>query len=379
MKRIMLTRLLPAVIAAAVLIALHVIFTFNNITSWMLAVVASEYGHRFAAILFLISLVCWRAGRRTLAVTGVVTGLVFLWPLAQSVALSKKVNVELLRVFGRHADDATVQLRTASLLFGTCPEKISPQVMTYAGEGGEKQSLYFFRAIANRPAPCIVLLHGGGWEKGTANEFPDWSSYWARSGYAVASVQYRLAPRHPWPAQREDVALALNFLKGKAAEIGIDATRFVFLGRSAGAQLAVACAYGMQDPSVRGCISFYGPQDMFFARKYALKDDVLNSLRMVRNFMGGDPEQVPDSYSSASGILLARPDSPPALIFHGTRDIIVWNRHSQRFAARLEELGVRHVLVELPWAAHGFDWCYDGIGGQIARDAVDCFLRKVTG
>ncbi len=378
MKSRLWSCLLLACAALALVLAVHVIFVLDNIWSWRITVIAAEYGHRFALGAFVLAWICWRRRAKFTAIASVAAAAVLLWPLVQAVAISRTLPEDLRRTFGAtHVADAR-PLSIVSLFIGTRRTNMKPESLVYAEDADGPRRIEFFRTKSGKPAPCIVLLHGGGWERGEVNELPDWSTHWAQNGYAVASVQYRFAPQHPWPAQDEDVRLALAYLKTNAASLGIDPTRFVFLGRSAGAQIAVACAYGLHDPAVRGCVSFYGPQDMFFARKYSVEDDVLNSLRMVRNFMGGDPEQAGNNYASASGMLLARSDSPPALIFHGSHDILVWNRHSQRFAAKLDELGVSHLYLELPWAAHGFDWCYDGVGSQLARHALDCFLEAVT-
>ncbi|MCE9520369.1 MAG: alpha/beta hydrolase [Verrucomicrobia bacterium] len=378
MKSRIVTCLLVAGAGLAMVLAVHVLFIFNNIWSWRITVVAAEYGHRFAMGAFLLAWIGWRRRAKFTAIAGVAAAAVLLWPLVQAISVSRKLPEDLRRTFGATRAADARPLDIVSLCIGTWRTNLKPEPLVYAEDAAGQRRIDFFRSKSVKPAPCIVLLHGGGWERGEVNELPDWSTHWAQNGYAVASVQYRFAPQHPWPAQDEDVRLALAYLKANAASLGIDPTRFVFFGRSAGAQIAVACAYGMHDPAVRGCVSFYGPQDMFFARKYSVEDDVLNSLRMVRNFMGGDPEQAEKNYTAASGMLLARSDSPPALIFHGSHDVIVWNRHSQRFAAKLDELGVSHLYLELPWAAHGFDWCYDGVGSQLARYSLDCFLEAVT-
>jgi acetyl esterase/lipase len=152
---------------------------------------------------------------------------------------------------------------------------------------------------------------------------------------------------------------------------------FILLGRSAGGQIASACAHGLRDPDIVGCVAIYAPHDMFFARRFAFEDDVLNSLRLLRNYLGGDPAEAETAYATASAFTLADGRSPPTLLIHGARDTLVWNMQSRRMAQRLRELGVRHLLVELPWAAHGMDWPFDGPGGQVTRIAVDGFLEAV--
>src|SRR5690606_39651091 len=69
--------------------------------------------------------------------------------------------------------------------------------------------------------------------------------------YAVAAIDYRLAPAHPWPAQREDTHLALAWLKANATKLGIAADKLVLFGRSAGGQIAAAVGCTANDPAIR--------------------------------------------------------------------------------------------------------------------------------
>jgi acetyl esterase/lipase len=191
-------------------------------------------------------------------------------------------------------------------------------------------------------------------------------------------VDYRLAPRSHWPAQRDDVGAALNYLKGHARELGIDPARFVLFGRSAGGQIATAYAYTAADPAIRGVISFYGPQDLRFAWAYARPDDVLNSFLLLKQYLGGPPETEGPAYDSASAYFHVGAQTPPTLLMHGDLDTLVWRRQSERLDARLAAAGVPHLFVSLPWATHAFDYNLDGPGGQLATEALSSFLGAVT-
>jgi acetyl esterase/lipase len=256
------------------------------------------------------------------------------------------------------------------------------QTEIYARPGGEELKLDFYAAAGGkRPAPCLVVVHGGGWDSGDNTQMPEWNHRWAARGWAVAAINYRLAPQHPWPAQGEDVRAAVAWLKANATRLSLDAERFVILGRSAGGQVATAAAYGMRDSAIRGVIALYAPHDMQFAWSVSREDDALNSVKLMRQLFGGPPD-TPERqalYDSASGQLLARAASPPALLIHGYPDTLVWYRHSRRMAARLAELGVSCTHLELSWATHAFDYNPDGPGGQVADAAIESFLNRVSG
>jgi acetyl esterase/lipase len=194
---------------------------------------------------------------------------------------------------------------------------------------------------------------------------------------AVADISYRLAPGAVWPAQRDDVAAAVAFVKGTPPPWGVDASRLVILGRSAGGQIAEAYAYGLHDPAVRGVIALYSPADMHFAWAWGREDDPLDSPRLLRQFLGGTPDTARAAYDSASGILLAGAGSPPTLLVHGTIDTLVWNRQSERLSARLTEVKVPNLLVALPWATHALEYNLSSPSGQLTTYAVGWFLAAV--
>jgi acetyl esterase/lipase len=241
--------------------------------------------------------------------------------------------------------------------------------------------LDFYRPVGrDGPVPCVVVIHGGGWDGGDKTQLPDLNYWLAERGYAVAAISYRLAPAHPWPAQREDTLAAIAYLKRHAADLGIDPSRLVLCGRSAGGQIAAAVGYTAGDPAIRGVIALYAPHDMRFVWSISRDDDALNSLKLMTQFLGGPPTpESADVYDSASAQVNVRNGrTPPTLLIHGAIDTLVWHRHSERLAARLEEAQVPHGFVSLPWAVHALDYNLNGPSGQLTTFAVETFLAATT-
>ena len=198
-------------------------------------------------------------------------------------------------------------------------------------------------------------------------------------GYAVAAVDYRLVPTGAWPAQREDVLEVAEYLRGRAEQFGVDSERVVFLGRSAGGQIASAIAAAGNLSWLRGCVCFYAPFDLVFAYEHSREDDLLRSRRLLRSFLGGAPEEHADAFRDASAFFGVTECAPLFLLFHGGRDELVWVVQSERFAERLTSLGVPNALIRLPWATHAFDYNMRGPGGQIAGACLEAFLRRACG
>ena len=146
----------------------------------------------------------------------------------------------------------------------------------YAQPDGEELRLdVAWPAKATAPAPGVVVLHGGGWTMGDRKSLDGLIRKFAAAGRPAATVSYRFAPKHPWPAQIEDAKAAVRFLRRNAAKYGMDPERMGAIGFSAGAHLAMMLgvtgpADGLEgspaadDPSsrVQAVVSWFGPTDL---------------------------------------------------------------------------------------------------------------------
>jgi acetyl esterase len=108
------------------------------------------------------------------------------------------------------------------------------------GRGPVRAHLY---RGSDAAAPLIVFFHGGGWVLGDLQtHHPFCSELAARSGCSVVSVDYRLAPEHPYPAALEDCLAACRWLQHNSADLGPSDGRLLLAGDSAGGNLAACCA-----------------------------------------------------------------------------------------------------------------------------------------
>lgn len=347
--------------------------------NWKLALLAGEYGHKLAALPLAMIIIAGASssspvGLRWIVILLAVAALMcFLKPFVQAQRVARDLPEKMRAAFG--AVHATSQPFGWRELFRRPQATARPKTQEYAP--GLK--LDFYPAVGAPGAPCIVVIHGGGWDGGDRAEIAHFNAWLATAGYAVAAIDYRLAPMHPWPAQYDDVHLALAWLRANATTLGFAPDKLVLFGRSAGGQIASAVGCMMSAPAVRGIISFYAPQDMPFAWSVSREDDALNSLQLMRQYLGGPPDESRrEVYRSASAQLNVSATTPPMLLMHGTLDTLVWRRHSERMAARLSGAGRPAVFIELPWATHAFEYHLAGPGGQLARFAVRWFVEAVT-
>jgi acetyl esterase len=115
------------------------------------------------------------------------------------------------------------------------------------GPGGSIRIRLYDPGVA-RPAPCLIYLHGGGWVICSLDSHDGLCRRLAQAGgFLVASVDYRLAPEHKFPAGLEDCIAAVRWLAAHGRDWGIDTERLAIGGDSAGANLALASLLGLRD------------------------------------------------------------------------------------------------------------------------------------
>ena len=175
---------------------------------------------------------------------------------------------ELLALINMPAGPPSVEaLRTRSPIVAELkgsPEPVhTVEDLSIEGPGGDLALRLYHPGGAARP--LLVYLHGGGWVIGDL-EIQDGlcRNLANRAGSAVLSVDYRLAPEHPYPAALDDAWAALEWAAANAERLNVDAGRLGIAGDSAGGNLAAAAAVRARDrgaPSLRVCVVLCGVTD----------------------------------------------------------------------------------------------------------------------
>ncbi len=229
------------------------------------------------------------------------------------------------------------------------------------------------------PGPLVLVIHGGSWRNGDETDLSPLDFRLAGQGYVVASLNYRLSPQWHHPAAVEDCQRVARHLLENAGEQGIDARMgMAVLGRSAGAHLGLLLAYTRPDLPIRGAIGFYGPYDLRWGWNHPASPWVLDSRGTLTDFIGSGLPEAGGAYDAASPYNHAKKGVPPTLLIHGERDELVRFAQSERLEKRLQEEGIPHLLLRMPWATHGCDYSPEGPCGQLSGYAVERFLGKVV-
>jgi acetyl esterase/lipase len=238
--------------------------------------------------------------------------------------------------------------------------------VVYRSEGSSRRLLDVYRpsqppTTGGRPA--LIAVHGGSWIGGsrltTRTDPKSTFLRLAASGLVVIVIDYQLArPATPsWPAVMDDLRESVRWVRRHSDELGVDPERIAVLGLSSGGHLASLLATLPEVSSedgvssrVRAVVSFYAPYDL-----QALVTERRLDHEPVENLLGRG--NMPPSVQSreASPINHVSADDPPMLLFHGTDDLWVLPDQSVRMARALDAAGVRHRLILVDGARHGFE------------------------
>lgn len=224
------------------------------------------------------------------------------------------------------------------------------------------------------PRGTIVFLHGGGWTLGTLDSADDICRHLANQVDAVVlSVDYRLAPEHPFPAALEDAWEALTWAGRYASRLGGDDDRLAIAGTSAGAYLAAATAIRARhgSPDLRGQFLFYPITDHDFQSDSYEEHAAgpLLSREDMRWFWSNYLRSPIDAHHPFASVLRA-PDVSgvaPALVV--TAGVDVLRDEGIAYAAKLDDDGVEVDHLHHPELPHGFVSLTDRV--ERAAEAMD--------
>ena len=208
------------------------------------------------------------------------------------------------------------------------------------------------------PAPAVVYCHAGGFALGNLDtDHRQCVELARRARCTVVSVDYRLAPEHPYPAALSDAAAVLNWVAANAAELGIDAGRLAVAGSSAGGALAACMAHGAAAGSLPPVMFQLLHQPVLDDRATGSKTEFRTSPAfdgeaaelMWRHYLGTE--------TAAAAAVPARRDGlaglPTTLIT--CAEIDPFRDEAVDYAVRLLHAGVSTELHVFARTCHGFD------------------------
>ncbi len=277
--------------------------------------------------------------------------------------------------------------------------------------------LNVWKGVGQQPQPVLLFVHGGAWVSGDNNLDAAGSEQiraimeLRNSGVTIAAATYRFSNEAIFPAQIHDVKAAIRHLKANAEKYGIDPTRIMTMGESAGSQLALLAAVSNgeeemegqiggnldADSRVIGCVDCYGMTDFLTlasdlyarpdlgrtdAQVYELVEDKNSSRSQLFGLttdecnlgtVSSHPERFPEQYAlvkAGSPLYHVTPDDPPVLIINGQRDIRVPSAQAIKMYQALYDAGVEAELLLNDRAPHG------NLGPEAAA-SIQSFIRRI--
>jgi acetyl esterase/lipase len=167
----------------------------------------------------------------------------------------------------------------------------------------------------------------------------------ARKGFVVMAINYRLSPKHKWPAHLDDCFESLSWLSRNAKDWYGDTERVATWGYSAGAQLALLTALNPRKdlPKIRAVVAGGAPCDLTF---------IPENTKAIATVLGGTRAEVPERYREASPISFVSSDAPPVYFFHGDDDFLVPLSNSMKMHELLLGKGVHAIHRTIAGKGH---------------------------
>ncbi|MEK6701036.1 MAG: alpha/beta hydrolase [Planctomycetota bacterium] len=286
----------------------------------------------------------------------------------------------------RKVGDESVELKLNIAMPATDPTKV--------GEDGKPEAKVVRR-------PCIVCIHGGGWTAVKREDLDGLIQRFAGEGFVAATVSYRFAPANRFPAQIEDCAEAVRYLRENAERFGIDPQRVGAIGFSAGAHLAMLLAtgdvgdgLGIEAPAkdakeskdakdakevgtekkvtgkVGVAISFFGPTQLGGA------DIPVTSKGLVAGLVGKEADGLAERFKAASPMTYLNKGDAPMLLFQGTKDPLVPMTQATVMIDAMGKAGVPGRAEMISGAGHGFGGAEGERTYRVSMEFLRQYLRE---
>ena len=255
----------------------------------------------------------------------------------------------------------------------TAKKTFTPERVDY----GPDKDQYFLYYEPSQPVSdkVVVWVHGGGWNAGTPQDFDYVGQFMAKAGYRFVSIGYRLSPKNKYPVQIEDVCAcynkAMEYLQGK----GIDTSKAVISGPSAGAHLSsimtysrkVQEEYGADVSNVIGYVGFGGPYR--FGKTQGLTIRMLEAMLFEKGY----------DRDRAEPLALMEESNIPMLLIQSRHDGLVEFACAEEFARKAEKLGIPCGIYEVEDKKNTHSWYTAGCFflERSENKTLDRFLRFI--
>jgi triacylglycerol lipase len=224
----------------------------------------------------------------------------------------------------------------------------------YASPGGENLLLDVYVPKLKGPLPAVMVVHGGAWRSGSKGQLAKYARDLAARGIVTFAINYRLSPKHKFPAQLEDCQAALKWIRLHADDYKVDPKRIGAIGYSAGGHLVALMGvlgkpgdpnHPETDTTLAAVCAGGAPCDF---------RDVEPNNWGLSFWLGGSPKEVPKQYLEASPMAFISESAPPMFFYNGSADVLVKSHQAKAMSLALKAAGVETQFVALEGMGHIF-------------------------
>ena len=250
--------------------------------------------------------------------------------------------------------------------------------LVYGQADGQTLTMDYYAPKGSGPHPIAIIIHGGGYRRGDSKSGSEayCADFLAPAGYAVFSINYRLAPKYPYPYMVYDVERAVRFLRYHAKKWNADPLKIALVGGSAGGFLSNMVGLlgapgnpNATDPVDRKNAEVQAVVTLFAQSSFAtvpLNDDV-HSLLDPLIAQKGEKQAL----AEASPIAYVSRKAPPFLLIQGDQDEYIPFTEDTNLQTALRKVGVRCDIIRIPGGKHG-------TGGWHALPGVPDWERQMV-
>lgn len=257
--------------------------------------------------------------------------------------------------------------------------------VAYVTDGHERQKLDLYVPDTGENLPLIIWVHGGAWRGGDKTHYVRME--YLKTGYAGASINYRLSQHAVFPAQIEDVKAAVRWLRANAETYRLNPNRFAAWGSSAGGHLvAMLGTTGDLEEfevgenlkvssRIQAVVDYFGPTDFLQMDAQSLPDGLVHDApdSPESQLVGGPIQEHKDRVARANPITYVSKDDSPFLIIHGDQDKLVPYQQSVLLKDALEEAGVPVTFYRVEGGGHG--WFRDPKVPELTKAFLEQHLK----
>ena len=200
--------------------------------------------------------------------------------------------------------------------------------------------------------PAVLVVHGGAWRNGDRQQLSGYARALAAKGFCCFAIDYRLAPKHKFPAQIEDCRSAVKWIRKNAGKYRVDPTRLGAIGYSAGGHLVTLLGTTGEAPSpesdnvdtrLQAVVAGGAPTDFRWFP---------DNGKWATYWMGGDLSTHGENFKLASSAAFVDANDAPTFFFHGSKDTLVPFIWANRGHEALKKAGVKTEMHKVEDATH---------------------------